>query len=57
MIVDPFTDGDASVAIHADTCGTSTTHPGRCTLDCWCWCHFPSEDSEAYRSLIRQLFA
>ena len=37
-------DGDARVAYHADTCGTSTTHPGHCTLDCRCWCHGPIDE-------------
>ena len=53
MIVDPFTDGDASVNIHADTCGTSTTHPGRCTLDCWCWCHYPATPRTRRRETAR----
>jgi hypothetical protein len=35
--------GDASMALHAATCGTSTTYAGHCQLECACWCHGPVE--------------
>lgn len=33
--------GDFEVRLHAETCGTSMTHSGRCQLRCECWCHYP----------------
>jgi hypothetical protein len=44
-----LTDGDERVAVCAVTCGASTTHPGRCPLNCVCWCHGPIHTARALR--------